>query len=138
MEFYESLHSLSDEEEAWVEKLLDQWEAVEKDKAAELGSAQAQDQRDVLGEASAEKDTMTGDAMSTPDVILRSDVSQRGRKRTKKWFGDDFGRFDDDCYCWCVVRVCVLECFVHCSGLYCSGEIYHNFTYITWNISKLE
>ena len=97
VEFHESLHSLSDEEEAWVDKLLDQWEAVEKDRAAELGSAQAQDQRDVLGEASAEKETMTGDAMLTPDVIQRSDVSQRGRKRTKKWFGDEFGRFDDDC-----------------------------------------
>ena len=95
--FYESLHSLSDEEEAWVGKLLDQWEAAEKDKAAELDSAQAQDQRDVLGEASAEKETMTGDAMLTPDVIQRSDVSQRGRKRTTKWFGDEFGQFDDDC-----------------------------------------
>ena len=95
--FYESLHSLSDEEEAWVGKLLDQWEAAEKDKAAELDSAQAQDQRDVLGEASAEKETMTGDAMLTPDVIQRSDVSQRGRQRTKKWYGDDLGQFDDDC-----------------------------------------
>ena len=68
-----------------------------KNKAAELDSAQAQDQGDVLGEASAEKDTVTGDTQSTPDVIQRSDVSQRGRKRTKKWFGDEFGRFDDDC-----------------------------------------
>ena len=96
VEFNKSLHMLSDEEEAWVDKLLDQWEAAEKDKAAELGSAQAQDQGDVLGEASAEKDTVTGDAMSTPDVIQRSDVSQRGRKRTKKWFGDEFGQFDND------------------------------------------
>ena len=48
-------------------------------------------------EASAEKDTGTGDAMMTPDVIQRSDVSQRGRKRTKKWFGDDMGPLDYDC-----------------------------------------
>ena len=44
VEFHKALHSLSDEEEVWVDKLLKEWEATEEEEAAKHGSAQTQGQ----------------------------------------------------------------------------------------------